>query len=446
MEQSLAANSEQVRQELLHQVFIAGVPVIVVDAPPGSGKTTLLEFLVAYGHDRGLRVVVVTPRAEQCFDFVRRMLQDYPAVPIELLLARDRIMPPDLATHPNRILPNNKWHANNRERVEVATIAKLRSFVAGLPTDTPTYDLLLVDEAYSSNWASLAPLSHLAKQIVLIGDTGQLSPFVVVDTAPFEAAPYRVHWPAPRELLRRFPDIPRLQLPLTYRLPQDTTNIIGPCFYPDLPFQSVPDDRHVHYERPGAGDTIDAVLDLLAAGKTITGLLLRTRQFPAPLVDEEVAMTMALIVDRLLKRGVTWTNHRQLGPNDLGCVDPHVASGALLRTRLRQMGYATNEILCDTSEVYQGLTRSIMCIAHPLSGRVRLDPWVLEPGRFCVALSRHLLSCIVVGRDGIGEALASHHHDCAERPINADDAEWVGWQTHWRLWTELERRGRLLRL
>ena len=102
--------------------------------------------------------------------------------------------------------------------------------------------------------------------------------------------------------------------------------------------------------------------------------------------------------------------------------------------------------MVDTPEIWQGLERPVMIAKHPLSGLRRFDEFSLEPGRFCVMLSRHQLGCIVVGRDGVGDALESHSHDCARRALGAENAEWAGWRAHSYVWNRLEQRGGLFRI
>ncbi|HVG00413.1 MAG TPA: hypothetical protein VND68_11275 [Chloroflexia bacterium] len=61
-------------------------------------------------------------------------------------------------------------------------------------------------------------------------------------------------------------------------------------------------------------------------------------------------------------------------------------------------------------------------------------------------LTRHLLCCLIVGREGTAEALELHSHDCGERSLGAEDTLWQGWRTHATLWDRLEREGRVLKV
>jgi hypothetical protein len=239
-----------------------------------------------------------------------------------------------------------------------------------------------------------------------------------------------------------------VELPASWRLRQDTVSIIGPALYPTLPFVSaaVEAERKLTFGVAGSGDGTDRALDLLTGGATMVGLLLPASDGPVDNVDEDVSRLTADVVERLLKRGALLGAGRPLLQENIGCIDPHVASGARTRAALRGHGLSTDAVMVETPEIWQGLQLPLLLVKHPLSGKRRLDGFVLEPGRLGVALSRHLVACIIVGRDGVREALDSHDHDCSERPMSAEDSEWAGWRAHWSLWDRLEQLGRLVRV
>jgi hypothetical protein len=150
-------------------------------------------------------------------------------------------------------------------------------------------------------------------------------------------------------------------------------------------------------------------------------------------VDDEVADTCACVVQRLLDRGPLWEGQRALTATDIGCADPHVRSGAVIRRELLRLGIAG--VMVDTPEIWQGLERSIMVVKHPLSGGSRLAGFPLAPGRrLCVMLSRHQVGCVVVTRDGIADALEAHQRDSESRPAGAENPQWSGWLAHRELW------------
>jgi hypothetical protein len=447
MRPTVSTLSHRATDEVLDLTLRRGEPVVIVDSPPGAGKTRLVESVSALAAHHGLRVAVAAPRAEQTYDLVRRLLRNFAGLPVQLLQSGERQLPADLEA--NRNLPPPATHPAGLSPgagVIVATAAKLGISAPDFPSGA--FHLLVVDEAYQLPYKDFGPLALVAPQVLLVGDPGQLPPLVRVDIARFEAARTKVHWPAPRELLRRIPTIPVVKLPASRRLPQDTVDLIQPAFYPTLPFVSaaLPHERQFGFAAAGLGTPIDRALDLLAGGATIVALLLPPRQPGAPPVDDELAALAAEVARRLLDRGAEWVGERVLTEGDLGCSAPHVATNAAIAGHLARRGIRTDALMVDTPEIWQGLERPVMLVEHPLSAQRRFDAFGLEPGRWCVQLSRHQLACIILGRDGIGDALEAHGHNCADRPMGADNTEWSGWRAHEQLWSSLKRMGRLVRV
>jgi hypothetical protein len=227
---------------------------------------------------------------------------------------------------------------------------------------------------------------------------------------------------------------------------RDTVDIVRPALYPQLPFVSSAEGRQLDLAPSREPDAIDRALDLVASGASLVGLLLPSTDLPPEGVDEEVAAVMADVARRALEREATWVGKQQLTARDIGVIDPHVASGAAVRRALRARGIPSGTVSVDTAEIWQGQERPLMIVKHPLSGVQQLSPFSLEPGRWCVMLSRHQLGCIVVGREGIDTALTDDQHNCADRPMGGDNTEWAGWRAHWFVWRRLERLGRLVRV
>lgn len=222
--------------EVLRLVFGDGNRLVIVDSPPGAGKTHLVESAVSLAREWGMSAAVVAPTNEQAFDLVRRLLDHFRSTKVELWLARGRQLPEDLARRPDRQSPfRNSWGGTRGPSILVATVSKLGNGVVDYPIHEPSFDLLVCDEAYQVTYEDFMPLAHLARQYLLVGDPGQLAPPLDgVDLRRFNAAAHKVHWAAPTELLRQHPTIPRVQLPVSRRLPRDTVEIVQPCFYPNM--------------------------------------------------------------------------------------------------------------------------------------------------------------------------------------------------------------------
>lgn len=439
---------QDTRRSVLELTIREGHPIVGVDSPPGAGKTNLVEDVVATAalHAR-MRVGVVAPRAEQTYEILRRLAADFPINGIQVLQSAERELPTDLVGHRQISPPVSRARdLRGGPGVVIGTAAKFLVAQPDLPDRA--FDLLVCDEAYQLPYKDYAPLIPLAAQHLLVGDPGQLPPLVQVDTARFEAARSRVHWPVPREVLRRFPDVPIVGLPASFRLVQDTVDLIQPAFYPNLPFRSAADaeQRRIGFAARGLGSPVDPVLDLLEQGASVVAVLLPPRDVPPGELDDEAAALTATVAERILQRRAERASGVALAAVDIGIADAHVTSGAAAARHLRARGISADDLIVQTPELWQGLQRPVMIAKHPLSGLARLDRFALEPGRWCVMLSRHQSACVIVGRDGIGTALERHQHDCAERPLGAEDVEWVGWRAHARLWEDLIARGRVIRL
>jgi len=433
------------RRRVLDLTVREGASVIIVDSPPGAGKTRLVEDVVSAATSNSLRVAVLTPRAEQSFDLVRRLVASFPGIPIQVLQSAHRSYPPDLQNDSRVPLPvNDPANLSDGPGVVIGTASKFYHAIHCFTRGSKEFDLIICDEAYQLTFKDIEPFPAISGQLLLVGDPGQLPPVVTVDTTRFDAAPYKVHWPAPREVLRQHPDVPVVKLPATYRFSDDSVQLIQPAFYPSLPFRSAVTEREraVSFSARGFRDPIDSALDLVASGATIVAITLPPKDFAFDSADEDVATTIAHICARAIERGVRWGT-RQLNDGDIACADAHVASGAAVRQALRRL-HVSSELLVDTPEILQGLQRPFMVVKHPLSGVRRVDQFALEPGRMCVMLSRHQVGCIIVTRDGVGESLDRYDHDSGARPVSAEDTAWNGYRAHLQLWRKLEASKRIV--
>ncbi|OBG21601.1 helicase [Mycolicibacterium fortuitum] len=360
-------------QELLHDPVTARIlmsvwsadPVVVVPSPPGAGKTRLVVLLsAALAVRAGMRVGVAAQTRAQAIDLARRLAAVCDHTKIALLWKRN--VSPDAGGCPIKAPGDPVWPRSGGA-VRIATTAR---WLFADP-DVMAADVLIVDEAYQATYADLGALGSMAKQVVLVGDPGQIEPVVTGDVSRWADSPTGPHLPAPIALAAAHPDVvASVALRHTYRLGPQTTALVQPAFYPDMPFTSRRPAEHVEIDGAVIPEMATRLLPV-TDGPTDRGLV-------AAAVDR---------VETLLRRGsvVTAAGRRSLEESDIAVVVPHVAQAAAVRATLSD----SPEVLVGTANSLQGLERSAVVAIHPLAGRRTAETFALDGGRLCVMLSRH---------------------------------------------------------
>jgi hypothetical protein len=350
----------------------SGDLAVVVASPPGAGKTTLVVHLAEQLHRRAhLQVAIAAQTRAQAVDVANRAAAAGAAV--ALLGAREGHRPLELAPRAGYlkgVAELGRWRG-----VVVATTARWlwvheRDFTA---------DVCIVDEAWQMTYADLGGLGPLSAQVVLVGDPGQIAPVVTGDARRWQhwaAGPQRA---APEALLAAYPEaVTRLRLPCTWRLGPCTTALIQPAFYADLPFVSARPPRHV-----------------LLAGRALPELsprLVPTRAGPG---DPGLAAAAADRVRELLADGLVVDEagtRRALASGDLAVITPHVEQASAVAARLADVP----GVLIGTANQAQGSEREAVVVLHPLAGYREAPSFATDPGRLCVALSRHRAHATVI--------------------------------------------------
>lgn len=435
--------ADRVLDEAIERSLFGTDPISIAKSPPGAGKTFLVECAAAVAVGApAMRVVIVTPGVSQLYDVAERLLE-YRLPRLELAHAKHRVLPPALV---GRITSSNGWGANLNigPGIVVTNAHLLASYLHVL--GPYSFDLMIVDEAYQLAASDFLPVSHLATRVLMVGDPGQLDPVTSVDTANLEAGEHKIHWSAPAYVLDRFPETPVYGLPVTRRLLPDTSDLIQTSFYPDLPFTSVvdPADRRLRFGLGGVVPGIDHALDAVAAGQSLVAVTVPGRPPAHEEADIEVAAVMAHLADRVLTRQGEWVGHGPLDESEIGCIDPRVIAGGAISDALRQRGRSS--IRVDTVEKWQGLQMPISIVRHPLSLPARPTGFDLEAGRWCVALSRHQIGCIIVARQSVTDLIDDYVHTCDTVAAGARDTTWLGFQAHRTIWSSLRDQGRIFAL
>ncbi len=370
----------------------SGDPAVVVASPPGAGKTRLVVHLAEQLNRRaGLRVAIAAQTRAQALEVTGRTAAIGGTV--ALLGSRESQRPATL--HPTAGYLEGVGRLSRWRGIVVATTARW----LWVNEREYTADVCIVDEAWQMTYADLGGLGPLSAQVVLIGDPGQIAPVVTGDSRrwrDWSAGPQRA---APEALLAAYPDaVTRLQLSHTWRLGPQTTALIQPAFYPDLPFDSLRRPRHIQQD-----------------GEALPELSVQEVQTLAGPGDPILAETAAARVCELLDRGLVVDedgNSKPLGPNDLAVITPHVGQASAVAARLADVP----DVLIGTANQAQGLEREAVVVIHPLAGYREAPAFATDPGRLCVALSRHRSHATLVV-DADTDAVLQHAY--AETPHDA---------------------------
>jgi AAA domain len=350
----------------------SGDPAVVVASPPGAGKTRLVVHLAEQLHRRAqLKIAIAAQTRSQALDVANRTVAIGGRV--GLLGSRESHRPEVLdrhATYLQGVAQLRSWRG-----IVVATTARW----LWVNEREYTADVIIVDEAWQMTYADLGGLGPLSAQIVLVGDPGQIAPVVTGDSRrwrDWSAGPQRA---APEALLAAYPDsVTRLQLAHTWRLGPVTTALIQPAFYADLTFDSVRPPRRV-----------------LLEGTSLPELSIREVQPLAGPGDPILAEAAAARVAELLDAGEVVDQDgtaRSLTSDDLAVITPHVEQAGAIAARLSEYP----RVLIGTANQAQGLEREAVVVIHPLAGYREAPAFATDPGRLCVALSRHRAHATVV--------------------------------------------------
>ena len=410
----------------------------VVDSPPGAGKTYLVEDasgLVALHLEQ--QVIIACPSNSQADDVAKRIAQAFPMLRVTRFTTSDYQEPDDFAAIPNLFCTSDKRRLNSL--VIVATVAKYIE-VEGLGFDP---DFLFVDEAYQVKKSDYDRIRDLAGRTMLVGDPGQIDPIVRTSRRLYAADRMGPHVPAPQALLagglaRYF------QLPVSRRLMQDSVDIVLPTFYAHLAFDGMvaAGGRSIISRHRPATTTDRLINDCLGRGS------LSMITMPAaltPRTDRGMVALAAGICDRLVTNGYRYADDNDNGillPKHIGIVVSHREQVTAVR---KALGPQMCDIHVETANRFQGLERRLIIAFHPMSGKIRPDAFALDPGRLCVALSRHRIACMILGRDGIGEAIDRYVPDDDRFLCQYDDPVHKGWRAHQMLLAEMARRDRVVR-
>lgn len=376
-------------------------PATIIKAPPGAGKS-YLAALIAGLHALGLghSIAIATPTREQGMDLARNITAAYPEA---LTVWHSPVPAQDLA--------HAKTAADLPETVHIAvgTLAKWAYYDPD-KHEGPTYDLLIVDEAWQVTDAAFATVAHVAPRYVLIGDPGQIAPVVTADMSEWAAQPDAPTLPCPQVLTYRHPDTTVVELPSTRRFGPASAHLLSGAFY-DFAWDSIAPTYRV------TGGPIQDISD----GAEISASLLPsaeglTRDDPA--LAAHIAALAAAYQDQA-------TITRDGAEIPVGTI--YVPCAHIDQVAAARAATAGLDVVVDTAERLQGRQANVVIAWHPASGLETVTEFQRDTGRLCVAMSRHKAACVVVMRSDTADRLSAY--EATGRSVTGPDAAYRAWST-----------------
>ncbi|PJE02186.1 MAG: helicase [Mycobacterium sp.] len=354
---------------MLARVLLAawgGDPAICVPACPGAGKSRLVALLAgALAHRVGLRVAVAAQTREQAAELSRRIAAVSDRASLIVSGAGKKPVTVDgIRTVAGRSV---RWQHSTGGEILIGTAARwlyVDPSMAGA-------DALLVDESWQATYGDLGALGALARQVVCVGDPGQVAPVVTGSTEKWDGKATGPHQPAPAALLAAHGEaITVHELTNSWRLGPQTCALLSEHFYPQMPFTSRRPDEAV----------------IAPDGTVLSEIVSRPTEAHNGPTDPALLTALA---ERA--RELTRHNYRRGGvcepltAADLAVVVPHVAQAGAVRALLADMP----DVLVGTVNALQGLERPAVVALHPMAGYRSAEAFALDAGRMCVTLSRH---------------------------------------------------------
>lgn len=348
----------------------SGDEVVILSSPPGAGKTEVITSIAPYlDIVAGRSVTIATPTIAGAYDLAVRLKEK-----VERLNEKnDRdttviLVGGSFNPRKSRGVAVERSHKPANGAICVRTIAATK--LARSETD-----VLIVDEAYQSTALDVREAAAYARQLLLVGDPGQIGPVITIDTIAWDSLPDSPALRAP-EMFETWPNAVKLHLETTFRLGPSTTQAIQ-CLY-DFPFTS---------SRPEADVEGLEEVEVLSLGSPTT---------PA---DLNTMREVVRIAEDMVGREYTYGSKiRTITSADIAIIASRNEQVSMLESlasrRLRKTTVGTADSL-------QGGQWPIAVAVDPLLGAHEASGHALTQGRLCVMCSRHIGHLSFVTSDNV---------------------------------------------
>ena len=370
----------------LYEVM-SGTRVTVVNSPPGAGKTTLVVEMVArlHAYDENMKILVAAPTNLGGASLLVKL--------------HARLDGARIGGSKKIVELAGVGIATAGCAVSVKTVASVK-----LQSSADMVDVVVFDEAYQTSLADVVQAAAFARQVVMVGDPGQIGPVVTADTSPWDyLGSLGPASPAPHYFASR-PDAAQLAMPCTYRLGAATVAVIAPLY----PFT-------FNSERPDCA--------LMGDGGEPLGEVERIEVTdPDAPHDLDVMGRVALRAVKLAKSTMRVADGttQALSGKDVAVVVSHNSQVTAVRSHVAEYARAhavDGEITIGTADSLQGGQWLAVVAVDPLIGHAVASPHSRSNGRLCVMLSRHIAHLTWVHSDTWQASLMHEDVPVGERQL-----------------------------
>lgn len=336
--------------KVLHSIF-SGNPTTIVQSPPGAGKSTLVATVVKFLlEETELRIHVVAPTNNAALELASKIAS---MCGPDVALCKKRAAPLPRGVGDLDFFAKLKdAHPHPARQVPVTTVHLAK-------TIRPAVDVMIVEEAYQTTYGLLAEAADGADQVVLVGDPGQIGPVITHDLSPWRGIPDAPAARAPEVFARL--DATVLTLPATYRIGQESVNVIAPLYPFEFTSERIP-------------TSVEGCPELASF------------RVPTTISPHSLAETMVThartFVGLPFTQGATT---REITEKDICLIGARNELVSVLGARVSSTG-----MTCGTADSLQGGQWPVVIAADPLISTRQVSEHALDTGRLCVMTSRHM--------------------------------------------------------
>ena len=344
-----------------------GTPINLVNSPPGAGKSHLIVDLVERLVSTPLSIGIIAPTRQGVTDLAMKIHER-------------------LGTDGNS--PRIHAHLSNSPDIEPFSLksapvdgAPYLTTVASMSRKVAKVDLLIIDEAYQSTFASICQAADNATQLLMVGDPGQIGPVVRSDVKLYSRQKFTPAGRAPEVFVNAFGSaegfVRTFSLRSSYRLGEETVKAIAPLY--DFSFDSKRPDRYVRSK----GERLPEIVPFLVGAVTRP--------------DDETMMNGVVedIRDRLEDgKFIENESARGLRQEDIAVVVSHNVQEILVGSLLNM--YGLTSVTVGTADSLQGAQWPLVYSLDPMLGHEVANAHQLSPGRLLVNSYQKIRTGILV--------------------------------------------------